>query len=80
MGYYNEKIKNSGLENYALILKLIKNNYKGLHINKALFSHTRHESNLSVKNKCQIKRYGEQLFLNNKFNSYKINKNHPSIY
>ena len=80
MGYYNEKIKNSGLENYSLILDLLMNKFKGMHINKVLFNHTRHNNNLSLKDKARIKKHGEQLFKKKKLHSYKINNNHPYLF
>lgn len=79
MGYYDEKIKNCGLENYNLILDLIINNYRGMHLDKALFNHTRHKKNLSLKDKIRIKEYGQHLFKKKKLNSYKINNNHPYL-
>jgi glycosyltransferase involved in cell wall biosynthesis len=79
VGYYNEKTKNCGLENYGLILDLLINKFKGIHINKTLFNHTRHKNNLSLKNKARIKKYGEQLFLIKQLKSYKVNGNHPYL-
>ena len=54
MGYYNENTKNSGLENYELILKLINNEYLGKRINRFLFYYRRHVTNLSLKKKIKF--------------------------
>ena len=60
MGYYNENTKNSGLENYELILKLINNEYLGKRINRFLFYYRRHVTNLSLKKKNQGRSGGVQ--------------------
>ena len=78
--YYNEKTKNSGLENYELILRIINENIKGKRIPKNLFFHRRHKKNLSKIKKKKILQYGIRLFKFYNIGMYKINKNHPYIY
>jgi len=78
--YYQTKTKNSGLENFELILKLIiKNNYLGHRINKFLFSLRKHTSNISKVKKRSIKAYGNKIMKKMKLGSYSININHPNI-
>lgn len=77
LGYFSENLKNNGLENYELILKLINNNYEGIRINKFLFCYRKHIKNLSVIKKRNIKNYGNKLFLKMKLGKYSRNKYHP---
>ena len=77
MGYYNENKKNSGLENYELILKLINNEYYGERVNRFLFYYRRHATNLSLKKKNKILYYGKKIFQKMKLGNYKKNKFHP---
>ena len=77
LGYYNQKFKNCGLENYELILKLILSGFKGLHIPKHLFNYRIHGENLSNKRKEDIIRYGRNLFSRFDLGDYKTNQNHP---
>ena len=77
MCYYNENRKNSGLENYELILKFINNQYYGERVNRFLFYYRRHVANLSLKKKNKILSYGKKIFKNMKFGNYKQNKFHP---
>lgn len=75
-GYYDVSYKNSGLENFDLILKLIKNNIKGLHINKYSFYYRRHTKNLSNLRKNDIIKHGKQIM--RKYGSqYRTNEFHP---
>jgi glycosyltransferase involved in cell wall biosynthesis len=77
LGGYNTTVKNCGLENYELILKLIKNNISGFSINKALVFYRRHGSNMSEEKRSSIIEYGNEIA--KKFNlvEYKTNKYHP---
>ena len=77
MGYYNENTKNSGLENYELILKLINNKYHGKRVNRFLFYYRRHVTNLSLKKKNKILNYGKKIFKKMYLGNYKKNKFHP---
>ena len=47
-GFYNQNIKNCGLENYELILKLLNYKLKGKKINYFLFYYRHHKKNISV--------------------------------
>ena len=53
LNFYNVKYKNSGLENYELILKLLLINKKGKHINKNLFYY-RKQKNYSITKRKRI--------------------------
>lgn len=77
MGYYNENTKNSGLENYELILKLINNQYYGVRVNRFLFYYRRHVANVSLKKKRKIFNYGKKIFKKMHLGNYKKNKFHP---
>ena len=77
MGYYNVNTKNSGLENYELILKLINNQYYGVKVNRFLFYYRRHVANLSLKKKEKILYYGKKIFQKMHLGDYKKNKFHP---
>jgi len=77
VGYYNENTKNSGLENYELILKLINNKYYGERVNRFLFYYRRHVTNLSLKKKNKILGYGKKIFKKMRLGNYKKNKFHP---
>lgn len=79
LDYYNERIKNSGLENYELILKLLKSNHEGKKINKFLFYYRKHQNNLSVIKKKKIISYGKNLFLKMNLKKYSKNQFHPWI-
>lgn len=76
--YYNTKVKNCGLENYEIILKILFDGNKGYQKNKYLFKHRRHEENISKIKKRSIMRYGHSLFKKLKLKKYKIGKFHPS--
>lgn len=75
--YYNEGIKNSGLENYELILRLIKDQKIGKHIATSMFYYRRHNSNISIKKNQQIINNGGVLFEKLGLGTYRTNKFHP---
>jgi glycosyltransferase involved in cell wall biosynthesis len=76
-GYYSEEIKNCGLENYELILRLIGAGVIGKHISKRLFCYRRHSLNISVSKNEQIVRNGESLFKKMGLTAYATNEYHP---
>jgi len=76
-GYYSEDIKNSGLENYQLILKLIVYKNYGKRVNKHLFYYRKHSVNLSIFKKKKIIDLGKKIFTKMKLGIYKKNKFHP---
>ena len=78
LGYYNETHKNCGLENYELIIKLLKKNKRGNHINKFLFFYRRHYKNLSLVKQKKIKNYGINLFKKMKIGKYQKNNFNPT--
>jgi glycosyltransferase involved in cell wall biosynthesis len=76
-GYYSEQIKNSGLENYELILRLIRNQKIGKHISQTLFLYRRHDLNISKKQYKRILNNGNELFQKLGLGTYSFNKYHP---
>ena len=74
---YDTKTKNCGLENYSLILRLIIQNHKGLHIPYSLFNYRIHSNNMSKLRKESIFRYGNELTKHLLNRSYALNCNHP---
>ena len=75
--YYSEAIKNGGLENYELILRLLDAGISGKHIPESLFCYRRHNLNISVSKKDQIMRNGNALFQRMGLGIYVTNKYHP---
>ena len=77
-GLYSEEMKNSGLENYQLILNLISNGITGKHIKKNLFFYRRHGGNLSFEKFKSIINYGCKIA--SRFGLvYTINQYHPYL-
>jgi len=76
-GYYLEGIKNSGLENYELILRLIKDKKLGKHIPHYLFFYRRHGLNISIKQGHEITKNGKALFQKLGLDTYTTNEYHP---
>lgn len=79
VGSYDVRVKNCGLENYSLILRLISKNKKGLAVPNASFSYRRHHSNMSLIHEQRIVEYGKQLlttygrvFRTNEFHPYNL--------
>jgi len=79
-GYYNDTVKNCGLENYELIVKMLIGGCVGKHINHELFSYRRHGENISNDKRESIIQYGEGLFDRLGIGEYQVNSNHPYIY
>jgi glycosyltransferase involved in cell wall biosynthesis len=79
IGLYSEEIKNCGLENYQLILRLMDMGFKGKHIKKNLFFYRRHEGNLSVNKLGNIINYGNKLVKHHGLDIYMINQYHPYL-
>lgn len=78
-GLYDTKVKNCGLENYSLILKLILSKIKGLRINEPLFFFRVHKKNMSKIKMKEIKNYGSFLAAKNGLKFYKQNMHHPNF-
>lgn len=79
IGFYSTEKKNSGLENYELVLKMLKNNLSGFHIQKYLFEYRRHSFNISETQLEKIILNGKALFLNMGLGEYQNNSYHPYI-
>ena len=77
MGGYNEEIKNCGLENYELILKMINQKKVGKLIKKNLFNYRVHPNNMSSTRKQAIISYGNVLAKRYNLGTYKTNEYHP---
>lgn len=77
VGLYNEETVNTGLESYELIVKLLKLNIFGIHLNKTLFSYRRHNTNMSEVKKSAIINYGKELYKKLNLGIYSTNKYHP---
>ena len=76
---YSELVKNSGLENYEFILKLILSGGRGFRIPCELFFYRRHGQNISDKRKNQILEYGNSLFSRNGLGKFMVNEFHPYL-
>jgi len=79
VGMYSEEHKNCGLENYQLILKLMKNGCQGLHIKKNLFFYRKHSNSLSFQKFESIMNYGSKIAQNYGLSCYVINQYHPYL-
>jgi len=77
LGFYSEEIRNSGLENYELILKMLESGIGGKHIPNQLFYYRRHSLNISTSKLDQIIRNGDALFLRMGLGIYQANEFHP---
>lgn len=75
-GYYPENVKNCGLENYHLILKLLTQGKSGFPVEDACFFYRRHHSNMSTVKRAAIIQYGKEL-LSCYGRMYKTNQYHP---
>lgn len=60
-GLYEENVKNCGLENYNLILRMLSRNKKGKAVKGSYFYYRRHEENMSIVKRQQIIQYGHDL-------------------
>lgn len=75
-GYYHEDVKNCGLENYNLILRLLSTGKTGLAVEKAAFYYRRHSTNMSTVKRDAIIAYGKKL-LRFYQREYRTNQFHP---
>jgi glycosyltransferase involved in cell wall biosynthesis len=74
---YDESVKNCGLENYYLILKLLKSGHCGLHVPLSLFAYRRHDHNVSLQKREAIIMYGAKIFSEFGLGCYRTNAFHP---
>lgn len=77
IGLYSEQVRNCGLENYELIIKMLRKNYRGKLIEDSLFYYRRHASNLSETRRVNIIQYGSEMFKRFGLGTYRTNANHP---
>ena len=77
LGGYCELEKNTGLENYELILRIIANGEQGFHVGSNLFMYRKHGNNLSSKKKTHIIKSGMKLFSRFGLGEYETNEYHP---
>lgn len=64
-GGYSTETRNSGLENYEMIIKLMTMGAKGIHVAAPLFKYHRHRINMSAIRTDNIIAYGRALFKRN---------------
>lgn len=82
IGFFPDTIKNCGLENYHVILKLISSGKRGLAVPEASFYYRRHLTNMSTVKQQAIIDYGHKLlaqygrkFQTNEFHPYGLRLN-----
>lgn len=76
-GGYSTLARNSGLENYELIINLIAEGARGLHVAAPVFRYRRHKTNLSTQRIDNIVAYGRALFESMGLGPFRTNENHP---
>lgn len=76
-GGYASQTRNSGLENYELVLKFIAAGAKGVHVAAPLFKYRRHSINMSAVRVDSIIAYGRALFERNGLGAFRTNQYHP---
>ncbi len=76
-GLYNEEKPNCGLENFELVLKLLKKGRIGLLNKMNLFNYRIHNKNMSHTRRKAIIDYGFKLCRNLNIGPYKTNEFHP---
>jgi hypothetical protein len=76
-GGYSIQTRNSGLENYELIIKLMAMGAKGIHVAKPLFHYRRHLINMSATRTDRIIAFGRALFESNGLGPFRTNQYHP---
>ena len=77
IGFYSEKTRNSGLENYELIIKMLIKGAIGYRVAEKLFYYRRHSLNMSDVKRDRIILYGKQLFNKLGLGEFRTNENHP---
>ncbi len=76
-GGYAIENRNSGLENYELIIKLMAAGAKGVHVAAPLFRYRRHSINMSATRTDSIITYGRAMFKRNGLGTFRTNQYHP---
>lgn len=77
VGGYRTEVRNCGLENYELILTLLRAGHIGKHVMRSIFAYRRHSENISIAKRAQIIEYGQMLFDRLRLGSYRTNEFHP---
>ena len=77
VGCYSEEHKNCGLENYELIINMIKDNKRGHHLAEPLFYYRKHGDNFSEGRRQAIDEYGQELFKESQLGRYTHSIFHP---
>ena len=76
-GPYNTILKNNGLENYELIIQLVKNQKNFMKVDSNLFYYRHHNKNMSMKRNDQIMEYGKKIFSEYNLGDFRIGRFHP---
>jgi glycosyltransferase involved in cell wall biosynthesis len=76
-GGYSSQTRDSGLENYELIIRLMAMGAKGIHLDSPLFKYRRHRINMSATRTDSIIAYGRALFERNGLGTFRTNQYHP---
>jgi len=76
VGGYPTSIKNCGLENYYLTLRLLSEGKRGCAVDGAMFCYRRHHNNMSTIKRDAIINFGKEL-LGTYGRVYKTNQYHP---
>lgn len=77
VGGYDTSTRNSGLENYELIIKMMAMGVGGIHVAEPLFRYRRHDNNMSAERIDSITTYGRKLFERYGLGTFRSNENHP---
>jgi glycosyltransferase involved in cell wall biosynthesis len=77
VGGYDTKYKNTGLENFDLVIRLLNNEFTFLHIPQTTFRYRRHGSNMSSIQREKIIANGHLLALRLGLKKFSTNKFHP---
>lgn len=75
-GGFPERVKNCGLENYTVMLRLVTMGKRGVPVDGVRFYYRRHRTNLSIVKKDAIIRYG-RVMMNEFGREYRTNEYHP---
>ena len=76
-GGYTTTVRNSGLENFELMLRLLQSGVRGLHVPRRLFDYRRHAANLSETRRAHIIAHGHDLCRARGLGGYRTNQFHP---
>jgi glycosyltransferase involved in cell wall biosynthesis len=77
LGGYDTLTRNSGLENYELIIRIMSKGATGIHVAVPLFRYRRHDTNMSTKRIDNIIANGRALFERYGLGGFRTNENHP---